>query len=318
MWKKEVNDFLTYLKSAETSQNYLLRCYQTIQLEQAEAKSYQNCYRFLYYLEHGRTFYETSRNAPLMVKPILLFYGMVHLLKACLLTKRPDYPENTTLLAHGVSTRKRKKQQYSFWNDEVKIQHNGLFPYFSQVLFHIDPLKAGKIAMHRLFAHIPEVSRLIRYHHGNIPLVKIGDYEKRQLRFPLSCLDTYHMTETGFLSKMAAFFPPFLEKKATGNHLVVDLPGPVSPHSQGPVFFNLEEEAIYFPSGRDHFTDWHEIMAHYLLLYNLSMICRYETEWWGDLLHTLPNEDHPFIVHFLQVTADKVPFLLGWYLYDQQ
>src|SRR5699024_10675643 len=102
---------------------------------QSDVKSYENCHAFMYYIEHGIHFYESGKEMDLIVQPIMYFYGMVHLLKAVLLTKRPDYPETTKVLAHGVSSRKRKKQHYTFINDEVKIQHNGLFPYASEHLF---------------------------------------------------------------------------------------------------------------------------------------------------------------------------------------
>src|SRR6476620_4268203 len=100
-------------------------------------KSYQNCYPFIYYLEHAKTYYEQANIAPLSIKPILVFYGFSQLLKACLLTIDPNYPESTALLAHGVTTRKRKKQQYEFLKDEVKVQKNGLLPCVADKLFQI-------------------------------------------------------------------------------------------------------------------------------------------------------------------------------------
>ena len=56
------------------------------------------------------------------------------------------------------------------------------------------------------------------------------------------------------------------------------------------------------------------MLAHYLLLYNLSMISRYETEWWYELLHTYSSKDYPFILRFLEVTAQKIPYLISCYL----
>lgn len=76
----------------------------------------------MYFLEHGKLYYHQAINAPMSIQPILLFYGLVHLIKACLLTIDPNYPNSTSVLAHGVSTRKLKKQQYLFFQDEVKIQ----------------------------------------------------------------------------------------------------------------------------------------------------------------------------------------------------
>ncbi len=59
-------------------------------------------------------YYDQFSKAPLALKPLLLYYGYVQLLKAILLTVDPIYPQSSSVLAHGVSTRKRKKQHYSF------------------------------------------------------------------------------------------------------------------------------------------------------------------------------------------------------------
>src|SRR5690625_3465222 len=82
-----------------------------------------------------------------------------------------------------------------------------------------------------------------------------------------------------------------------------------------PFFIHLVNQSIYFPRTREQYLPISEVMVHYLLLYNLSMLSRYETEWWGDLLMTMPEIDYPFIVHFLNETANKIPTLLGYDLY---
>ncbi len=78
---------------------------------------------------------------------MLLFYGISQLFKACLLTIDPNYPESTTVLAHGVTTRKRKKQGYQFLEDEVKVQKNGLFTHVAEQLFHMKHLESEKFNM---------------------------------------------------------------------------------------------------------------------------------------------------------------------------
>ena len=52
-----------------------------------------------------------------------------------------------------------------------------------------------------------------------------------------------------------------------------------------------------------------ELISHYLLLYNLSMIARYETEWWSELFKTIPNDDYPTIIQFLKQLNIKLLFL---------
>jgi hypothetical protein len=146
--------------SAEHTHAFLKKKYQTQNLDNPSQKGFDNCYAFLYYLEHGQIYYEQSEKAPLILKPILLFYGFVHLIKACILTVNPLYPETTSVLAHGVSTRKRKKHNYQFFHDEVKFQRNGLFPFMSETMFHMEQLEGDKITMEELLKLIPELDQL--------------------------------------------------------------------------------------------------------------------------------------------------------------
>ncbi|MGG3843553.1 YaaC family protein [Anoxybacillus kestanbolensis] len=223
--------------SSNFTQQFLLDRYKQEGREDAEKKSYDNCYPFMYYLQHGEKFYDTAHEAPLAIKPVLLFYGNVQLLKACLLTIHADYPETSSVLAHGVSTRKRKKQNYDFFKDEVKVQKHGLFTYFSEKMFHVKHAYGEKFCMKDLLEHIEELTPLFE---------------------------------------------------------------------------------LYFKHVNERSKHTHEVVAHYLLLYNLSMICRYETEWWYDLLHSYSNDAYPFIVQFLEVTEHKIPLYLYHYLLDSK
>jgi len=300
--------------SAEYCQLFLKKCYQKLQLEQAEQKSYENCYAFLYYLEHGQIYYEQAKNAPLVIKPILLFYGLVHLIKACILTVDPAYPETTAVLAHGVSTRKRKKQNYLFFQDEVKLQKNGLFPFMSEKLFHMKQTDGEKVMMEELLQMIPELDDLFSFHTGKRTFKKL-DWDGKQFVVPEDILDHYHMTENRFKDFLAAKIKHKIEFLGEGlsfqlmQEKITEVP---------PLKYNLEEHVWAFPLSRPPLFMFHELLVHYLLLYNLSMIARYETEWWSELTKMMPNCDYPFISSFLQITSDKGPFLIYQYLREQQ
>lgn len=309
----KINELYTYLNSQQTAQYYLLNCYKGIPGIDAEAKSYENCNAFMYYLDHGYRFYESGKNVDLFARPVLYFYGMVHLLKACLLTKRPDYPESTSLLAHGASTRKRKKKNYTFMMDEVKVQHNGLFPYFSEHLFKYKNISFEKIKMEKLLALIPEMDNLFSFREKE-RMVAVSTVGSRFFKFPTHLLDSYHLTAKAFQKRMEPHLPKIKDVKVTGSQMTFEVSKPVI-ESNGPFFFHAVNNKIYFPVDRNHFLPISEVMVHYLLLYNLSMLCRYEAEWWGDLLTAKSEIDYPFIVHFLTCTAEKIPFLLGTELY---
>lgn len=313
MSEPSMNSFFTYLQSEHTAQQFLLQCYEKGGIGNAKEKSYMNCHAFIYYLEHGNKFFESSKQLTTVVQPVLLFYGLVHLLKAVIITKRPDYPETTKVLAHGVSSRKRKKKHYTFLNDEVTIHHNGLFPYFSEHLFSIRSLTMRKIKMECLLSFIPEMNDLFNLYNEK-RMVDIGTIGSDVLCFPLHLLDTYYLTPKSFLHRLEPHLPNIKVVNKKESMIQVTLTEPLT-RSFGPFFFNTTDDKIYFPIRRENFLSISEVMVHYLLLYNLSMLCRYETEWWGNLIHTKPDLDFPFIKHFLHYTTEKAPILLMQEIY---
>lgn len=307
--------FLRYLQSQQTAQSYLHHCYVQHNVADAEMKSYENCNAFLYYMDHGNRFYKQGGQSEPFMQPILYFYGMVHLIKACLLTRRPEYPESTNLLAHGVTARKKKKKNYRFLHDEVKIQHNGLFPYFSEHLYH-QRIPFEKRSMQGLLALIPEMQALFQldYHPH---LVAVGSLSSPLFEFPISLLDNYHLTETAFIRRIRTYLPPIKYIDSDQQMIRMEVEHPITePH--GPFFMHQQTKQLFFPINREDYLPIHEVMVHYLVLYNLSMLCRYETEWWGDLFVNKPDIDFPYIKQFLQVTAYKIPYLLTAELYKQK
>lgn len=300
--------------SASYSQQYLKKSYEQIMGENAEQKAYENCYPFIYYLEHGKVYYEQGKNSPLIIQPILLFYGLVHLIKACILTVDPNYPETTSVLAHGVSTRKRKKQQFHFFQDEVKFQKTGLFPFLSKKMFHMEHLEGDKISMGSLFKQVPELTSLITLIEGT-PSFAMVKQERNEFFIPKKTLDFFHMTENRFvdffLHKAAEAYN---FKRLDDNFIILEKEMAKESFNYVPLKYNLKDQVYALPLSKGDGFDFHELLVHYLLLYNLSMIARYETEWWSELVKTMPNKDFPFIETFLQVTLEKGPFLIYEYL----
>ena len=299
--------FLPYF-SAEYTQKYLYKKYQNLQLADAEKKSYENCYKFIYYLEHGKIYYDQAKRAPIVIQPILIFYGFTHLLKASILTVDPNYPDSTTVLAHGVTSRKRKKQQYQFLLDEVKIQKTGLFPLIAQKMFHMKHLEGEKFVMEKLLQSIPELSYLFEHIHSPKNFLKVEQTNRNQLVLPEKLLDIFSMTKKRFLDYMNTTYS-FLDLKENflldiSNNLLI---------KDSPIRFNNIDKQYYFFLKRQD-TILPELLAHYLLLYNLSMISRYETEWWSELLKTTPTIDYPLILSFCDTAIEKELLMIARFL----
>jgi len=300
--------FYTYLQSEETSRSYLAQCYQKLDNVEAEKKSYENCRAFMYYLNHGMQMYEQGKKLSPIMQPMLYFYGMVHLLKACLLTVRPEYPESANLLAHGVTARKRKKKDYSFMEDKVKIQHNGLFPYMAAHLLSSKTIPFEKIKMEHLLALIPEMLPLFQFQNKK-KMIAVGKKQSPLLEFPVSLLDNYHLTAKTFINKIKKYIPVIKYMDIDKEMIRIEITHNIE-EQKTPFFIDASTNYLYFPTDREWMLPISEIMVHYLLLYNLSMLSRYETEWWGDLFAAKSEKDYPFILAFLQCTHQKIPALL--------
>lgn len=302
-------DLYTYLQSQQTAQRYLNDCYKQLDGIDTTVKSFENSQPFIHYLDHGVRFYENGKSMETLLQPMLFFYGMVHILKAVLLTVRPNYPETTAVLAHGVSSRKRKKKDYTFLKDEVKIQHNGLYPYFTHYLLGIKESPFEKITMERLLALIPEMTSMFTFHQQD-KMTAVGRFDTSHLKFPVSLLDSYHLTANAFIKRIKRYLPAIQHTETHGAVIDIYLDAPFKPTHNSPFFTETNGSAIYFPIHRENFLPISEIMIHYLLLYNLSMLCRYESQWWGELLTAKPDADYPFIKAFLKITSEKIPNLL--------
>jgi hypothetical protein len=302
-------DFIHYFQSAVYSQKFLKKCYDEIGFSQAELKSYDNCYPFMYYLEQGELYYKQAMTSPLSLKPILLFYGYIHIIKAIVLTEDPEYPETTTVLAHGITSRKRKKQQYRFLQDEVKVQKNGLFSHFSDLVFHVKHLVGEKYKMEDMLVQIPELEEAF------LVLLKKKTMfwftQQHELIINESMLSHYHMSED--------LFKQYLNEKLTGD-LSWDSANTLrAPFAKEylPFRWHVNKNRLALPGIRNVATTIPEVLIHYAILYNLSMIARYETEWWVELLKNRTNEDYPIITTFINVTTEKSPFLLLKILKDK-
>lgn len=292
-----------------------MHSYNKGKIPEAKRKSFENSFPFTSYIEQGISFFKQTEQSPLNIKPILLFYGLVFLIKACILTVDPNYPASSSVLAHGVSTRKRKKQNYHYLKDEVKLQKNGLFPHFSDKMFHMKHLEGNKITIESLLREIPELSGYFSKWEGSkvtIPVQCQGDV----FIIPNNVLDYYKMTADRFktyLHTKSNRSLKFVDDKVNLSFYIDDQ---YDKHGEIlPFRYNIEEEGYFFIRNDKELHFYPELMIHYLLLYHLGMIARYEIEWWSELIHYKPSIEYPLIVQYLYTSMLKIPLLISQYLW---
>lgn len=311
-------DSLSMFYSVTTTQNYLHTHYTKDSIIESKRKSFENAPVFIHYLKSAEIYYKEANSISLEVQPVLLFYGYIQLIKACLLSIDPSYPSSATLLAHGVTTRKRKKQQYEFLKDEIKVQRNGLFSYMSSKMFHVKQLDGEKMVMRDLLFCIPELAEQFHYFfHNNCCLLQ--KHSDTQYATAGKYLDQYHMTAERLASYLNHHFHLGLACHEEREQLIFHFDDPLTINYHQPFLFDSERQQFAIINKQETLPfKLNEMLIHYLLLYNLSMIARYETEWWMDLTSTTPNEDYPFIKKFLSITLHKGPLLIKEWLFRER
>lgn len=318
---------LRYLETEPAARKYLASCYHNRGIEHAERLAFQQSSRFLFLWKQARHFYSTSSTADLSIQPLLLFYGCSHLLKGMLLTHDPHYPQNSRVLQHGVTTRKIKRNAYLLMEDEVRPQKEGFFAQLAQA-FHLSPLQ-DRYLVHDLFSSIPTVSdsygiafdkprhwlplKMVHINSDNISLNRRGPFVRYtfpdKTEGPLS-----YSTET-FIQYIRRHAPSFcnLDKIAWNNDSsekeITLSQCALSELDQHPLF-RLQNNVLFFWNGAATTLPLPEWASHYLLLYLLSMLCRYETEWWGELTMSHGLVERYLVEHFLEVHATAFPSII--------
>ncbi|MFD1708115.1 YaaC family protein [Siminovitchia sediminis] len=296
-----------YFQSASTVQLFLKKCYLPLEPEEADRKSYDNCYPFMYYIEQAQSYYQQASKSPFSIKPVLLFYGYVHLIKAGLLTVDPYYPSTTSVLAHGVSTRKKKKRNYEFLQDEVKIQKHGLCTHMADKLFQIRNLEGEKFRMGHLLSLIPELDDLFVFVYQKKNMVFLRQIGS-DWHIPEELQRAYHMGADRLKQFLESKHPQPIHWKENESGKTI-ISGPCA-DLKPPFRYDSCKRVYGINASIQAISSLPDVIIHYLLLYNLSMIARYETEWWFDLIKTAADNTYPFIHTFLEISERKSPEMI--------
>lgn len=225
--------FLYFGNEPKANQRLLEAYLSMMSTKDAQKLAYQNTSKFIYFLQQGEIYFRTAKQSERMVQPLLLYYGMISMLKALLLFKDPHYPKSTSVLQHGLTTRKKKKLHYLFQEDEVKVQKDGLIPHFAKVYLNQALTIHQKYKVSHLLTSLPELDDCCRLLWGG----------------------------------------------------------------RGA---NLESLAA----------ELDELIVFNMIMYVLSMLCRYDTEAWGEILFSFGSSELYVIEEFLNLTFLKYPSLI--------
>lgn len=301
--------------------------YRLQHVDHPERASFQNTQSLISYVRQARAFLGRSRPIDRWVDPLCFYYGMMSLLKALILTVDIDYPSHTAILRHGLSTRKRKKSQYQFLQDEIKIQKEGLLPHLLHRLNASIPVGTTYRPI-ELIGMIPELQSDYRYITGNRTLfpVRIHSSPTCQknagmlISLEQQILDDFHRPIwrlTEYLNQAQSESRFEIESTPSSNRLFLRWYHPSVNHVlnweygfRHPYFFENSKGDYFLWLGNNHPTtqpipEW---TVHYLLLFLMSMLCRYDAPLWDELHYS--TKEAVLIQPLLQVVKRKFPHLI--------
>ncbi|MBS4162412.1 hypothetical protein GWP49_35780, partial [Klebsiella pneumoniae] len=138
-------------------------------------------------------------------------------------------------------------------------------------------------SMKQLLVNIPEINNVLSFQKRENPMVK-AVLDKGCIRLPAHTADAYNMSAQRFIEHVKYHLNWVLSGKDKDWLTFSADQKEYHPSTSTSLLFDLESGTFLFPAARDRFLKLPEILIHYLIAYNLSMIARYETEWWYDLL----------------------------------
>lgn len=315
-------DFFRFLETEPTARRYLAASYTQQGFNSAEKLAFHQSSRLLYTVKHARQYYETAESCDLLIRPLLLYYGCTHLLKALILFKDPAYPQNSRMLQHGVTSRKVKRTPYHMLDDEVRPQKEGLFAHAAKLLRI--PFLQERYTMRELFSLLPELA----FAYSNIVQTsswqKIAySKERGEVCFPSGTCGSLLYSQETFLD--------YLQRHAQGTveFALCDKESPLISPDHFPKCLRVKEgldigttlaDHPYFAQTLQGYLFWNvegndvpppRWAVHFLLLYLLGMLCRYEAEIWGDFVCSHSYSELVLVEQFFATHLSQFPQMVS-------
>lgn len=328
---QKIWDTFVFFESEPTTKQFLLDIYEKENIKDSFKYAFQNTSKFIYFIKQAKEYFYSAEKSSILVKPLLIYYGMMSLIKAVILTKDPNYPNRTGVLRHGITTRKLKKNNFQFHDDEVKIQKEGLLPWFYSIMTNksIDKIEGNKYKIKDLLSLLPDLQE--SYHRlyrerliFPVSVEELNPYSL-EINIPKEILDFYNGSDSKLLIALNGYSKNKLKFKkieSKDNIKIIwegalENPLRYSNIFSSPVIIQDIKGKYYMKPFLETKMLLPDIMIYYMLLYHLGMLCRYETELWGEIIFSFTSEDMYIINELLNITIRNFPNLILNALFDE-
>ncbi|GAB7388487.1 YaaC family protein [Bacillaceae bacterium] len=324
-------DTFLYLENEPAAKKFLEHLYAKRGFAESGKYAFFNTHKLIYFLKQAKQYYRAAQKSDILIRPLLLYYGMMSFVKAVVLTYDPNYPHDAKVMRHGISTRKLKRANYEFSADAVRMQKDGLLPLFCK---HVAGKSCEeKFTVKEMLAQLPELHEVYGNLYGEEKLVPVAVLPRSAgstftvLELPERALDSVHLTAPAFVAFLNRYnrHDAYFKEHPAENPQIKPEGGTILLAWHHPRHAHVDDGAEGFENdlfladykGKHYLRlDGRpkqllpEVCIHYMLMYNLGMLCRYETELWGEMIFSFASSDVYIINEFLTLSLRKFPNLI--------
>lgn len=295
-------DKLTYLENEKITLEFLKQHYQKhYDKKEVERLAFRNSSTVSSYMKQAKAMFLEAERQSIWCQPITLYYAMMNLWKVWLLTKDPFYPQQTSHLKHGISTKKKKRQPFSLQTDEIRIQREGLVPTLLYLLKR-EELIGETYKIEQLISMIPEMQASYLLVKKVKTLWSIADHgEFYRLNEPLSDEWKERLTTLLPIDWIEQESLTFLKNEQ------------ITPQ----ILYSLQESDPYLFIRKDRILPIPEAITLFMLMFGFSMLCRYDPPLWQEVVSNEWMKESIWVTELIQIIPNKFPRLIQNYLFRE-
>lgn len=291
---------LSYWENEKITMDLLQKKYRLRYPEKkAQNFAFRNSSVLCSYIRQAKLMWQEATKQSNWSKPLTLYYAMMNLWKAWILTIYPEYPEQTSQLKHGISTKKKKKQSFSLSADEIRFQRDGLTTLILTAIGR-EELVGHIFTTEQLVSMLPALQSSYLRVFPTPTLWKVTIFQDQVL------LPTHFPDE---------LIPVILEQSnlsynslhSTSKELILpvtDLAKSLYVEKSDPYLFARKDRSLPVP----------EALILYLLLFSFSMLCRYDPTLWQQVVSNEWMKESIWVEQLFHLTQTRFPILIQKYL----
>ncbi len=276
-------------------------------------------------MQQAREYFASARGATLLTKPLLLYYGMMSFVRALITLVSPDFFTDQEDLYHGVKMLDRGPSGYRLADRRLRVARNGLFPQMHTII-------SGEKTMETPLTLLDIFTRLPDLYYNCLYIYDLSDEDMNCIRLVQAGVRKEDKEGTMWVQ---------IEAEAGRTLKPERLPGLLSEAFQevngdrpvhvwvsrtrsgalvevGKILtqlreLSLDEEKFLIcplPSSKGKQVQFSEVELHYLLMFYLSNIARYQPHLWGELLIGRKTAETLLVRNFIESSEKKFPCLI--------